>query len=88
MHVFFAVSGSLAKCGALGELCAWAEKRIAARQAKIIKILKARPGEPTARVVLEITEDGITGTPNGRQIALSRLKKALKNEQKEENSAI
>lgn len=78
MHVFYVVSGSIAKSGELQELCSWAFERIANKKAKIVKILKVRPGEPYGRIVMEIDDRGITSVRSGRLIAVSKLKKAAK----------
>jgi hypothetical protein len=76
VHCFYAVVGDIARPGARDDLCVWAANRIAARKAKIVKIVKVRPGEARARIVLEVTAGGINHTPGGRSIDLSRLKKA------------
>ncbi len=79
MPFYYAVSGHVAKSGGMVELCCWAQDRIAGNKAKIVKILKVRPGESTARIVLEITRDGITATRHARIVPLSVLKKAERN---------
>lgn len=77
MHVYYAVTGNdTARAGALLELCAWAVAHVTSRKAKIVKILKARPNERHARIVLEITQDGTTIIRHGRTLALGTLKKA------------
>jgi hypothetical protein len=77
MHFFYAVSGNIAKSGELHELCRWSQNRIAMGKAKIVKILKARSGEHNARIVFEITAEGIARTPHGRVINLVALKRAV-----------
>ncbi|GEM_PF-2342268 len=76
MIFYYAVSGRTVKSGGMLELCHWAQDRIANNKAKIVKILKARPGERTARIVLEVTREGIAETRHGRVMLLSVLKKA------------
>lgn len=80
MHVYYAVTGNIAKPGAWHDLCVWSQQRIAQHKAKIIKIVKARPGERYARIIMEITADGARLTPNGRSIYLAALKKAAQHD--------
>lgn len=77
MRCYFAVSGHLVQPGKFADLCKWAEHRISAKKAKIVKIIKARPNEKTGRIVFEITADGIFPTPHGRSVLLHTLKKSV-----------
>lgn len=77
MHVFFAVSGSVSKTGTLLQLHEWSMSRINSHQAKLIKILKARPNDSHARVIMEISHEGITLTPSGRILELKALRKSI-----------
>lgn len=79
MHVYCAVSGTEARIAALADLYAWASQRINNKQAKIVKILKVRPNETHARIVMEITKDGLFPTPNGRIIPVPAIKRAIRN---------
>ncbi|MEZ5919210.1 MAG: hypothetical protein R3D66_04690 [Alphaproteobacteria bacterium] len=80
MHLYFALSGNIAKTGRLGDLYQWSSSRISSGKAKIIKIVKARPGEVKARIVLEVTAEGVTQTPGGRVVNLYTIKKALRHD--------
>ena len=78
MHTFFATTGRLAQMGSLQQCLNWANGQIENNKAKVVKILKARPGEPDVMIIGEVTKAGRFRTPGGRSINLSRLKKALK----------
>ena len=82
MKVFFATTTKLTKIGGLQECLIWAHARIQAKEAKIVKIFRARPDNINARIIGEVTKDGHFATNGGRQVPLSLLKKALKNGKK------
>ena len=77
VKVFFAATSKLAKIGGFRECLDWAEDRVANKEAKIVKILKARPEDVNAKIVGEVTSGGFSDTPGGRAIDLKRLQKHL-----------
>ncbi|NCC61230.1 MAG: hypothetical protein EOM12_09860 [Verrucomicrobiae bacterium] len=79
MHVYYATASKLAKRGSFADCLSWANERLAAKQARIVKIFHARPLEPRARIIGEVTDEGYFRTPGGRSVHLSLLKKAVGN---------
>ncbi|NCC61989.1 MAG: hypothetical protein EOM12_13860 [Verrucomicrobiae bacterium] len=83
MHVYFATSSKLARMGSFTDCLSWANERLAAREAKIVKIFQARPNEKNAPIIGEVTKEGYFRTPGGRSVYLAQLKKALKDGEEE-----
>lgn len=81
MHTFAAVISKDAKIGSLQACIDWGQGLIEDKKAKIVKIVKARPQEAHARVIFEITKDGLFKTPHGTVIDLNLVRKADKNGQ-------
>lgn len=79
MHSYFAVSTKLIKKGSSNQCVLWASDMIDSKTAKIIKIHKARPHDTNARIIIEVTQDGIRLTPNGRTVSLALLKSTKSN---------
>lgn len=76
MFCFFAASSGTSYSGSLQECLFWGKAKIEAKSAKVIKIFKARPGEPKAIIVFELTSEGIFPVISRRWIELKRLKRA------------
>ena len=72
MHSYFATQGKLTHAGGWYSVTAWACSQIQINTTPV-KILKARPGQKQARVVAEVTPDGIHSVQAGRQVAVRSL---------------
>lgn len=72
MHCYFAIQGKHTHAGGWYSIATWATSQILL-DSTTIKILKARAGEKNARVVAEITQEGMTAIENGRQVAVRSL---------------
>ncbi len=83
MPLFYAQSQELAMIGSLSSCFRWAKASIDRDGNAVVKILKARPQEKYARVIIEVTKDGWIGIRDGRLIALSKLNKVATNGKKE-----
>lgn len=62
--------------GGLTDCLVWSQTLVASEQAKVVKIFRSRAGEPHARVILEITENGFRLVKAGR---IATVKKLLRN---------
>lgn len=51
----------------------WAQAR-ACSTGSVVKIIVARPGERFARIVAEVTSDGVRASPSHRVIPMKRLR--------------
>ena len=78
MFTFAAVSSKRAKIGSMSECVDWGLKMVQDRNAKIVKIVKARPEDKRGRVIFEITTEGLFRTPYGRLIDLKLVRRAEK----------
>ena len=58
MHKFFASTARLAFMGSMKQCLLWADMRIQNKQAKIVKIYKARPESKDALIIGEVTIEG------------------------------
>jgi hypothetical protein len=82
MKTFFAVSSKLVIIGGLMDCKRWADSLIQNHKAKIVKIFVARPDEKQARIVFEITKEGMREVSTGRTIPITDLKRKLNNGKK------
>ena len=82
MPLFYAQSQEQVIVSSLSRCFKWAHVRLQRDNDAVIKILKARPQEKYARVVIEVTKDGWVGIPDGRLMPLSKLNKAATDGQK------
>ena len=78
MRTFFAISGRRVFNGGYIDCLLWANSVVTRNHTRIAKVLIARPGEKVARVVAEITQDGlrIIQRPVGRVVGLRTLRRA------------
>ncbi|MAM34835.1 MAG: hypothetical protein CMH28_07150 [Micavibrio sp.] len=79
MHTHFAIISKTAYQGSLSECINWAEERIEAKKAKIVKIVIARPEDIKCQIIYEVDRAGVRACHSGRVIDLCLLKKAVKN---------
>ena len=84
MYVYFAIANKSVFCGGFIACASWARKRLNEDSDLIIKILKGRAGEKNAKITHELCSEYVRFIPDGREFPLSKLKRMLKNEQKEE----
>ncbi len=75
MTSYFALAGKEVYSGGFAQCVAWARSRVEADSEAVVKILRARAGEPTARVVAEVTREGERIIARGRHLPVSNLKR-------------
>ena len=78
MHSHFAIISKTAHQGSLSECINWAEEKIEAKTAKIVKIVIARPEDQNCQIIYEVDRAGVRACHSGRVINLCLLKKAVK----------
>ena len=78
MHTFYAIISKEACIGSLPECIRWANDRIENKQARIVKIAKARPEDQNCQIIYEVDRAGVRACHSGRVINLCLLKKAVK----------
>ncbi len=72
MRSFIALQGHIAHPGGWLDCVAWARQQ--AKDGAPVRVLTARAGEPTARVVAEISADSERLITGGRTVKLSKLR--------------
>ena len=72
MRSYFAAQGRFTYAGGWYAVLAWADEQIK-KDLTPIKVLTARPGEGYARVIAEITKDGMRLIEGGRQVPVRSL---------------
>ncbi|MBK67960.1 MAG: hypothetical protein CMP22_07505 [Rickettsiales bacterium] len=78
MATYFAISSKDIKCGGLTECIQWAHTLVQSNKAKIIKVIRVRSCEKSGRVIMDISRDGICPVKRGRLIAVSKVRKIIK----------
>lgn len=79
MAVYFADrSGAETFAGSIAQCAAWARARVAADPAAAVQILRARAGEPSARIVAEVTRGGVRLIARGRRAPVAALTRKLR----------
>lgn len=76
MRSYIAKSYGLVTAGGWGYCLNWAVDRIREDSSPLVKIHVVRAGEKQARVVAELTSEGIRLIPNGRYVSLRKLRGA------------
>ena len=72
MRSYLAVRGRLAREGGWQDVMRWARHQIM-QNPMPIKIVTARAGEPDARIVAEVTTEGVQMIRGGRKVAMKGL---------------
>lgn len=73
MVSFIGKSGSRKTSGGWAECVSWGIEQVTDDISAIVKIYKVRAGEPLARVIAEITADGVLLIEGGRSISNRHL---------------
>ena len=73
MKCFIAATQRQSICGGLPDCIYWATAAVKVNSHEVIKIHVARPGVKNARVIMEVTKDGIRQICDGRVVAVKRL---------------
>jgi hypothetical protein len=81
MRVYFAISTKLVRMGSFNQCVKWAHSLIEEEKAKIVKIAKARPDEKEARIVCEVSKDGMRIIPSRRYVNLKLLKRQAEDDE-------
>jgi hypothetical protein len=72
MRSYFATQGKRVHAGGWQSVLMWANEQIKIDQT-LVKILTARAGDRTAKIVAEVTQEGGTLIEQGRQVPLKSL---------------
>lgn len=79
MHTYIAITGQgNATTGGWFQCLQWAKQQIE-DTVTVVKVFVAKPGEKEARVVGEVSLDGVRFLPGERQLAIRKLLKELPN---------